>query len=95
VLVARALAVRPSVLLLDEPFTGLDVPTRDLLGALLRQLCEEGTAVLMTTHDLSMATEVCHRLCLLNRTVIADAAPGELADPRVWLRTFGLTEAVP
>lgn len=91
VLVARALALQPRMLLLDEPFTGLDVPTRELLTALLRALGEEGTAVLMTTHDLAAAKALCHRLCLLNRTVIADAPPSELDDPAVWLRAFGVT----
>jgi manganese/iron transport system ATP-binding protein len=90
VLVARALALRPAVLLLDEPFTGLDVPTQELLTGLLRELRAEGTAVLMTTHDLAAATALCDRLCLLNRTVIADAPPDELADPDVWLRAFGM-----
>lgn len=90
VLVARALALRPTVLLLDEPFTGLDVPTQELLTGLLRELREEGTAVLMTTHDLAAATALCDRLCLLNRTVIADAPPSELDDPNVWLQAFGM-----
>jgi manganese/iron transport system ATP-binding protein len=94
VLAARALALRPDVLLLDEPFTGLDVPTRDLLTSLLRTLRDEGTAVLMTTHDLAAARALGDRLCLLNRTVIADAPPSELDDPQVWLRAFGLTEVM-
>ncbi|WP_030461241.1 anchored repeat-type ABC transporter ATP-binding subunit [Kitasatospora sp. NRRL B-11411] len=91
VLVARALALRPELLLLDEPFTGLDVPTQDLLTALFAHLRDEGTALLMTTHDLPAAAEACTRLCLLNRTVVADASPGSLRDPDVWLRTFGVT----
>ena len=91
VLVARALALRPELLLLDEPFTGLDVPTQELLTALLRELRDEGTAVLMTTHDLPAAAALCGRLCLLNQTVIADAPPSELDDPQVWLRAFGVT----
>ncbi|MEU5386917.1 anchored repeat-type ABC transporter ATP-binding subunit [Kitasatospora cineracea] len=91
VLVARALALRPELLLLDEPFTGLDAPTQDLLTALFAHLRDEGTALLMTTHDLPAAAEACTRLCLLNRTVVADAGPGSLRDPDVWLRTFGVT----
>lgn len=91
VLVARALALRPKALLLDEPFTGLDVSTRQLLTRLLSDLCAAGTAVLMTTHDLAGASEICGRLCLLNRTVIADGAPSTLEDPAVWLRAFGVT----
>jgi manganese/iron transport system ATP-binding protein len=90
VLVARALALRPRVLLLDEPFTGIDAPTQELLSTLLTELRDEGVAVLMTTHDLAAATTLCSRLCLLNRVVIADDEPAALADTDIWLRTFGL-----
>jgi manganese/iron transport system ATP-binding protein len=93
VLVARALALRPEVLLLDEPFTGLDVPTQDLLTSLLKQLATEGRALLVTTHDLPGAGQLATRLCLLNRTVVADGPPEELRDPTVWLRAFGVTES--
>ncbi|MGY6501134.1 MAG: anchored repeat-type ABC transporter ATP-binding subunit [Acidimicrobiales bacterium] len=91
VLVARALAVAPSVLLLDEPFTGLDMPTQELLSDLFTGLAAEGTAVLMTTHDLLGAIGSCTRLVLLNRTVIADGAPAELRDEAVWMSTFGVS----
>ncbi|THV42774.1 anchored repeat-type ABC transporter ATP-binding subunit [Glycomyces buryatensis] len=90
VLVARALARRPALLLLDEPFTGVDVPTQELLVELLAQLATEGTAILMTTHDLAQAQSTCSRICLLNRTVIADGPPEALADPDLWLRAFGV-----
>ena len=90
VLVARALARRPGLLLLDEPFTGVDVPTQELLTALLSRLAQEGTAVLMTTHDLAQARATCSRLCLLNRTVVADGPPESLSDPDLWLRAFGV-----
>jgi manganese/iron transport system ATP-binding protein len=90
VLVARALARRPALLLLDEPFTGVDVPTQELLTGLLARLAEEGTAILMTTHDLAQARATCSRICLLNRTVVADGAPEDLTDPDLWLRAFGV-----
>lgn len=93
VLVARALAREPRLLLLDEPFTGLDVPTQEGLTALLRELRAEGKAVLMTTHDLPAAAELCTRLCLLNETVIAEGPPDELRDPAVWLRAFGVARS--
>ncbi|QIQ06606.1 anchored repeat-type ABC transporter ATP-binding subunit [Streptomyces liangshanensis] len=93
VLVARALALRPSLLLLDEPFTGLDVPTQELLTSLFHQLRQENKALLMTTHDLPAAAGMAGRLCLLNRTVVADGPPGELRDPAVWLRAFGVTSS--
>ncbi|MCD0447253.1 anchored repeat-type ABC transporter ATP-binding subunit [Glycomyces sp. A-F 0318] len=90
VLVARALARRPRLLLLDEPFTGVDVPTQELLTGLLARLAEEGTAILTTTHDLAQARATCTRICLLNRTVVADGAPADLTDPDLWLRAFGV-----
>jgi manganese/iron transport system ATP-binding protein len=93
VLVARALALRPQLLLLDEPFTGLDVPTREILTRLFRDLTAEGTAILMTTHDLPAAADTCGRLCLLNQTVVADGPPDELRDPAVWLRAFGVARS--
>jgi manganese/iron transport system ATP-binding protein len=93
VLVARALAVEPRLLLLDEPFTGLDVPTQEVLTALFRELRDEGRAVLMTTHDLPAAAELCTRLCLLNETVIAEGPPDELRDPAIWLRAFGVARS--
>ncbi len=93
VLVARALALRPSLLLLDEPFTGLDVPTQEILTSLFRTLTSEGTAILMTTHDLPAAADTCGRLCLLNETVIADGPPDELRDPNIWLEAFGVARS--
>ncbi|NEA17066.1 anchored repeat-type ABC transporter ATP-binding subunit [Streptomyces halstedii] len=93
VLVARALALRPALMLLDEPFTGLDVPTQELLTGLFEELRQEDKALLMTTHDLPAAAGMASRLCLLNRTVIADGPPETLRDPAVWLRAFGVTES--
>ena len=91
VLVARALASRPAVLLLDEPFTGLDVPTQELLAELFRDLAHEGRAVLMTTHDLVGALDTCDRIAMLNRTIIATGTPQQLtADPGLWMRAFGV-----
>lgn len=93
VLVARALVLRPAVLLLDEPFTGLDMPTQELLGTLFTDLAREGHAVLMTTHDLVSAVSGSDRVALLNRTMIAAGTPEQLvADPRLWMATFGVEE---
>lgn len=95
VLVARALALDPGLLLLDEPFTGLDMPTQELLIELFQSLASEARAVLMTTHNLIGAMHECSRLCLVNRTVIADGAPGDLKDPQVWMRTFDVRAGNP
>lgn len=90
VLVARALALRPDLLLLDEPFTGLDMPTQELLSDLFRSLANEGCAVLMTTHDLIAARAQCDRLYLVSGTVVAHGKPEELNDPDTWIRTFNV-----
>ena len=95
VLVARALALRPTLLLLDEPFTGLDMPTQELLLDLFRDLAQEGRAVVMSTHDLAGAMHQCSRLCLVNRTVIADARPDELRNPEIWMRAFDVQATNP
>lgn len=89
VLVARALVLEADLLLLDEPFTGLDLPAQEMLSVLFADLAHEGRAVLMTTHDLLGALDGCDRLALLNRTVVASGAPHSLAaDPDPWMRTF-------
>jgi len=96
VLVARALALQPAALLLDEPFTGLDMPTQELLSDLFRSLAREDRAVLMTTHDLAAAIYTCDRLLLLNRTIIGNGSPEDLAaDSSLWMRTFGISEHSP
>ncbi|GGH50661.1 anchored repeat-type ABC transporter ATP-binding subunit [Microbacterium album] len=95
VLVARALALRPCLLLLDEPFTGLDMPTQELLMELFAELSREDKAVVMTTHDLIGALHDCSRLCLVNRTIVADAAPEQLTDPAIWMETFNVKATNP
>ncbi|WP_235931443.1 MULTISPECIES: anchored repeat-type ABC transporter ATP-binding subunit [Actinomyces] len=95
VLVARALALSPKLLLLDEPFTGLDMPTQEMLGDLFRELAHEGCAVLMTTHDLVAARAQCDRLYLVAGTVIASGTPADLSSPDPWVRTFRLREGNP
>lgn len=91
VLVARALVLRPALLLLDEPFTGLDLPTQDLLQALFVDLARDGRAVLMTTHDIASALDACDRVALLACTVVACDAPRALAaDTDAWATAFGV-----
>ncbi len=92
VLLARALALRPEVLLLDEPFTAVDVPTQELLARVLVDAVADGTAVLMTTHDLAGARTACSRLVLLNRRVVADAAPVDLVGSPAWATAFGVPD---
>ncbi len=64
---ARALLHRPSLLLLDEPFSGLDVDSAAMLSAILRREHEQGATILMTTHELPRALEACSRGIVLAR----------------------------
>lgn len=95
VLVARALALGAPVLLLDEPLTGLDVPTQDLLTELFRSLADEGRAVVMSTHDVATALYTSDRLLLLNRTLVADSHGSLLRTPEPWVATFGVSTDSP
>jgi ABC-type Mn2+/Zn2+ transport system ATPase subunit len=71
VFLARALAQEASLLLLDEPFAGVDAPTVIMLVELLRELAAGGAGVVVVNHDLSMLEELTDSLLLLNRTVVA------------------------
>lgn len=95
VLIARALAQQPRALVLDEPFTGLDMPSQELLSRLFERLAAQGVAVLMSTHDLTHALDIAHRVTLLNRTVVADGPPEALREADIWMRTFDVSPASP
>jgi len=71
VLLARAIAQGSRLLLLDEPFNGVDATTSNLVVEVLSELRAEGAAVLMSTHDLSVAHLTCGEACLLNRRQVA------------------------
>ena len=71
VFLARALAQEGRVLLLDEPFTGVDVQTENAIIGLLRALRDEGHLILVSTHNLGSVPEFCDRVVLINRTVLA------------------------
>ena len=68
---ARALAQEPHILLMDEPFTGVDVTTQDATLALLEQLRQQKVTVLVSTHDLNMAAARFDAVILLNRRLVA------------------------
>lgn len=71
VFLARALAQDGRVILLDEPFTGVDVQTEDAIIALLREMRDEGRVMLVSTHNLGSVSEFCDRTILIKGTVLA------------------------
>jgi branched-chain amino acid transport system ATP-binding protein len=82
---ARALATEPTVLLLDEPGSGLDESETQALGALLTELAQEGTAVLLVEHDVELVMSVCEHLYVLDFGVLlCEGSPQQVAhDSRV------------
>ncbi|MDP5293418.1 manganese/iron ABC transporter ATP-binding protein [Oceanimonas sp. CHS3-5] len=71
VFLARALAQDGRVILLDEPFTGVDVKTEDRIITLLRELRDEGRVMLVSTHNLGSVPEFCDRTVLIKGTILA------------------------
>ncbi|MFX0542722.1 manganese/iron ABC transporter ATP-binding protein [Roseovarius sp. S4756] len=71
VFLARSLAQDGQVILLDEPFTGVDVKTEEQIIALLRELRDEGRVMLVSTHNLGSVPEFCDRTVLVKGTVLA------------------------
>lgn len=71
VFLARALAQDGRVILLDEPFTGVDVQTEDAIITLLREMRDEGRVMLVSTHNLGSVPEFCDRTVLVKGTVLA------------------------
>jgi manganese/iron transport system ATP-binding protein len=71
VFLARALAQDGEVILLDEPFTGVDVKTEEQIVALLRELRDEGRVMLVSTHNLGSVPEFCDRTVLVKGTVLS------------------------
>jgi ABC-type Mn2+/Zn2+ transport system ATPase subunit len=88
VLIARALVQDARVLLMDEPFTGLDRPAAEDLEALIAELAAEGRAVVVATHDLEQARRWDAVLCV-NRRQIAIGEPEATLDREVLEATYG------
>ena len=89
VFLARALAQQARVILLDEPFTGVDVSTETAIIALLRELRDAGCILLVSTHNLGSVPEFCDQVVLVNRTVLAAGPTSEVFTEENLLRAFG------
>ena len=77
--IARALVNDPSILLLDEPTTGLDPQARHMLWDRLFRLKEQGTTLLLTTHYMDEAEQLCDRLVVVDKgAIMAEGSPAEL-----------------
>ncbi|MCV9906831.1 manganese/iron ABC transporter ATP-binding protein [Brucella sp. HL-2] len=89
VFLARALAQDGRVILLDEPFTGVDVKTEEAIVTLLRGLRDEGRVMLVSTHNLGSVPEFCDRTVLVKNTVLAYGPTEEIFTQANLEKTFG------
>ena len=89
VFLARALAQEGRIILLDEPFTGVDVKTETSIIELLRDLRASGHLMLVSTHNLGSVPDFCDEVVLLNRTVLAAGPTAETFTQNNLERAFG------
>ncbi|MBM10480.1 MAG: manganese ABC transporter ATP-binding protein [Chloroflexi bacterium] len=89
VLLARAMAHNPKLLLLDEPMAGLDATVQHQLLDLMDELRDNGTTVILSTHDLSCVSQRCDKAACLNHRLIAFGKPSEVLNEQVLGDTFG------
>lgn len=94
VLIARAMAQQSRLLLLDEPFNGVDSVTQDLLLEVLGELRADGVTVVISTHDLTVAHLACGEACLLNRHQIAFGPVADTLTPPLLQQTYGARSLV-
>ena len=89
VLIARALAADPKLLLLDEPFSGVDSSSQRIIIEVLRELVDNGIGVLLVTHDVNPLMRVTDYVLLLNKRVLGFGRPTEALTPSALRETYG------
>ncbi|EJF91182.1 manganese/iron ABC transporter ATP-binding protein [Bartonella tamiae] len=89
VFLARAIAQEARVILLDEPFTGVDVKTEDQIITLLKQMRDSGAVMLVSTHNLGSVPEFCDRTVLIKGTVLAYGLTSDVFTKKNLEETFG------
>lgn len=88
VFLARALAQEPHIMLMDEPFTGVDAATQETTLELLEELKARQVTVLVSTHDLNMAAQRFEHVLLLNRVLIAYGPASQVLSPERIQKAF-------
>ncbi|PPG00689.1 ABC transporter [Pseudoclavibacter sp. RFBI5] len=88
--VARGIAQEAEVLLLDEPFAGVDTRSQATMTSLLRELAGQGVCILIATHDLGSLPELADEAVLFNRRVLLHASPEEIIRPEHLALAFGI-----
>jgi ABC-type Mn2+/Zn2+ transport system ATPase subunit len=93
VFLARAMILLPTILILDEPTSGVDYYTRETVLGVLSRLNQSGTTIILTTHDISgMARRLPYVVCM-NKRIISEGAPGEVLTNENLMQTYGLLDS--
>lgn len=95
VFLARAILQQADIFLLDEPFSGIDIPTQHLVLDVLRDLRQGGCTVVYATHDLAMAEESADMCVILNRRLVAAGPPREVITAENLKIAFGGAALLP
>ena len=89
VFIGRALAQGANILLLDEPFAGVDARAQEALMAVLGSLQRDGVTVLLATHDLTLASSQFDRILLLHRNLVAFGTAADVFKPDLLAQAYG------
>jgi manganese/iron transport system ATP-binding protein len=89
VFLARAIAQEAEIILLDEPLTGLDIPSQEAILGLLDEMRERELTVLVATHDLNLASEHFDQIMLLNRRIVALGPPAQVLKSQTLMEAYG------
>jgi manganese/iron transport system ATP-binding protein len=89
VFIARALAQEAELMLMDEPLTGLDVPSQEGIFDILQELRQRNVTVMVATHDLNLAAERFDRLMLLNHRLLGFGQPDQVFTPEQLMEAYG------
>lgn len=88
-LLARAIVADPTIILLDEPFNGLDQPNRAALMEIIQWVKGRGVALVISTHDFDLAEQTCDKVALLAGHQVAFGPLQEVFTPELLDRAFG------
>lgn len=88
VVIASAIASKPDCLLLDEPTTGLDIPSREIIMSLIEEQRCQGALVVVATHRLDVVQQ-CTRALVLKNRILADGSPDSVTTPQILSDAFG------
>jgi len=93
--VARGIAQNARLLLLDEPFAGVDTTSQATISRLLHELRDEGRTILISTHDLAGVPALCDDVVLLQRRILFQGPPATALTPALLARAFESADAEP